>query len=73
VPTRAGGYKELKGFQRATIPAGMTARIPIPIRVSDLTYWNTTSNSWQIESGPVAVMVGPSADKLTLTDTFTVQ
>jgi beta-glucosidase len=73
VPTRAGGYKELKGFQRATIPAGMTARIPIPIRVSDLTYWDTTSNSWQIESGPVAVMVGPSADKLTLTDTFTVQ
>jgi beta-glucosidase len=73
VATRAGTYKELKGFQRATIPAGMTARVPIPIRVSDLNYWNTTSNSWQIESGPVQVMVGTSSDKLTLMDTFTVQ
>jgi beta-glucosidase len=73
VATRASGYKELKGFQRATIPAGMTARVPIPIRVSDLNYWDTTSNAWKVESGPVQVMVGTSSDKLTLMDTFTVQ
>jgi beta-glucosidase len=73
VPTRAAGYKELKGFTRATIPAGMAARIPIPIRISDLNYWDTASNSWKVETGPVQVMVGPSADKLTLMDTFTVQ
>ncbi|HEY4105919.1 MAG TPA: glycoside hydrolase family 3 C-terminal domain-containing protein [Polyangiaceae bacterium] len=73
VPTRAGGYKELKGFTRAHVPAGMTARVPVPIRVSDLNYWDTASSSWKIESGPVEVMVGPSSDKLTLMDTFTVQ
>jgi beta-glucosidase len=73
VPTRAAGYKELKGFQRATIPAGMAARITIPIRLSDLNYYDTASSSWKVESGPVQVLVGPSADKLTLMDTFTVQ
>jgi beta-glucosidase len=74
VPTRAGGYKELKGFQRTgAIPAGKTARVTIPIRISDLDYWDTASNSWKVESGPVQVMVGPSVDKLTLMDTFTVQ
>jgi beta-glucosidase len=73
VPTRADGYKELKGFQRATVPAGQTARVTIPIRVSDLSYYDTATKSWKIESGPVQVLVGPSADKLTLMDTFTVQ
>jgi len=74
VATRAGGYKELKGFQRTgVIPMGKTARVTIPIRISDLDYWDTASNSWKIESGPVEVMVGPSVDKLTLMDTFTVQ
>jgi beta-glucosidase len=73
VATRANGYKELKGFQRATIPAGKTARLSIPLRISDLDYWDTASNSWQVESGPVQVLVGPSADKLMLMDTFTVQ
>ena len=73
VPTRAGSYKELKGFQRATIPAGKTARVSIPLRISDLDYWDSASSSWKIESGAVQVLVGPSADKLTLMDTFTVQ
>ncbi len=73
VPTRANGYKELKGFTRAHIPAGMTARVPVPIRVSDLNYWDTASSSWKVETGPVQVMAGPSSDKLTLMDTFTVQ
>ncbi|MEP7052645.1 MAG: glycoside hydrolase family 3 C-terminal domain-containing protein, partial [Pseudomonadota bacterium] len=73
VPTRGAGYKELKGFTRATIPAGMTARVPIPVRVSDLNYWDTASSAWKIDAGAVQVMVGPSSDKLTLTDTFTVQ
>jgi beta-glucosidase len=72
VATRANGYRELKGFQRATIPAGKTARIPIPIRVSDLNYYDTSSGTWKIETGPVKVMVGSSSDNLPLSDAFTV-
>lgn len=66
--------KELKGFFRATaIAPGQTAQITIPLRISDLKYWDTTSNAWQIQSGTYNIMVGPSADNLTLTDTITVQ
>ncbi len=60
---KAPNYKELKGFKRVTLAAGQAKRVTIPVRVSDLDYWNTTSSSWQIETGMVKVMVGPSADK----------
>jgi beta-glucosidase len=66
--------KELKGFYRATAVApGQTAQITIPLRISDLKYWDTTSNSWQIQTGTYNIMVGPSSDNLTLMDTVTVQ
>jgi beta-glucosidase len=73
VANRVAGYKELKGFQRAAIKAGQTARVTIPIRVSDLWYFDTTANTQKVESGTVKVMVGGSSDKLSLTDTFVVQ
>jgi beta-glucosidase len=65
--------KELKGFLRETVKAGQTVRITIPLRVSDLKYWDTASSSWKIESGPVKVMVGSSSANLPISDTFTVQ
>jgi beta-glucosidase len=65
--------KELKSFARASIPVGQTARVHLPLRISDLKYWDTASSSWQIESGPVQVMVGPSSDNLMLTDMLTVK
>jgi beta-glucosidase len=64
--------KELKGFHRATIKAGETVRITIPLRVEDLKYWDTTSHSWKWENGPVEIMVGGSSAQLPLTDTMTV-
>jgi beta-glucosidase len=45
--------KELKGFYRASLDAGQTKRISIPLRIADLKYWDMTSNGWQVESGPV--------------------
>jgi beta-glucosidase len=65
--------KELKGFVRETVQPGQTVQITIPLRISDLKYWDTTSNSWQIESGPVTVMVGGSSTNLPLSDTLLVQ
>ena len=72
---KATAYKELKGFRRVSLDPGITKRITIPIRISDLDYWDTATNSWQIETGSVKVMVGPSADKLTAVPAgmFTVQ
>ena len=72
--TARRSLKELKGFYRTPVIApGSTAIVTIPLRVSDLKYWNMTTSAWTIESGKVNVMVGPSSDNLPLTDSFTVQ
>ena len=73
--------KELKGFTRVTLAApdaanptnGSAKRVTIPLRVKDLKYWDMTNSKWDVQTGPVQVLVGPSSDKLTLMDTFTVK
>jgi beta-glucosidase len=66
--------KELKGFLRVAGIAPGTARpITIPVRVSDLKYYDMASSSWKVETGPVKIMVGPKIDNLPLSDTVMVQ
>jgi beta-glucosidase len=62
VANRSGStYKELKGFRRVTLGANQGARVPIPVRVKDLKYWNTSQSQWAVEPGTVKVIVAPSA------------
>jgi beta-glucosidase len=77
--TKRRSKKELKGFARVTLAAGEKKTVTIPLRVSDLKYWDkdkdaTTKDGsgWLIDSGPVKVSVGGSSDNLPLFDTFTV-
>jgi beta-glucosidase len=70
--TKKRSAKELKGFARVSIAAGAKQTVTIPVRVSDLKYWDSGSSAWAVESGSVKVMVGGSSDKLPLSDTFTV-
>jgi beta-glucosidase len=65
--------KELKGFHRVTLAPGVAKRITFPLRISDLKYWDTTSNSWQVESGTVQIMVGGSSTSLPLMDTMVIK
>jgi beta-glucosidase len=66
--------KELKGFHRTSaIAPGAGVRVTIPLRISDLAYYDDTSKTMKTVTGKVNVMVGPSSDKLTLTDSFIVQ
>jgi beta-glucosidase len=65
--------KELKGFIRETIQPGQTVEVTIPLRISDLVYFDTNSNAWKPESGTVKIMVGGSSANLPLTDTLTIQ
>jgi beta-glucosidase len=65
--------KELKGFIRVPIAANQKVRVTIPLRVSDLRYYDTATKAWAVESGPVQVAVGPSSRSLTLKDTFIVK
>lgn len=58
--------KELKGFARVSLEPGETKRVTIPIRVEDLKYWDTETNGWVVEEGPVEFSVGPSSVELDL-------
>jgi beta-glucosidase len=71
---REGRHRQhLKGFFRVSLDANQTKRITIPVRVSDLDYFDMASNKWVIENGPVKIMVGPNAGNLMLQDTVTVK
>jgi beta-glucosidase len=53
--------KALKGFKRVAIPAGETRTVEIPLRGSDLAYWNAARHAWTVERGRVELMVGSSS------------
>ena len=77
--TPSRSIKELKGFYRvgldgqgqttdcrhgdATTPCASTKRITIPVRVSDLKYYDTsvTPNRWDVQQGSYRIVVAPSA------------
>jgi beta-glucosidase len=69
--TKKRPTKELKGFARVSLDPGAKKTVTIPVRVSDLKFYDT--NAWAVESGPVKVMVGPGSATLPLSDTFTVK
>ncbi len=63
--------KELKGFARVSLAAGEAKQVTIPIRYSDLDYFQPDSASartgkWMVDAGPVTIMVGDSSANLPL-------
>ncbi len=69
--------KELKGFARVSLNAGEEKQITIPIRLSDLDYFQqdsstATTGKWVVESGDINIMVGGSSTNLPLSGTVKV-
>jgi beta-glucosidase len=69
--------KELKGFARVSLAAGEEKQVTVPIRLSDLDYFQTDASNprtghWVVETGPVQIMVGGSSTNLPLTGTVNV-
>jgi len=69
--------KELKGFARVTLGPGEEKQISIPVRLSDIDYFQTdasdpTKGKWVVETGPVKIMVGGSSTNLPLSATVNV-
>lgn len=58
--------KELKGFQRIALKAGERKIITIPVRREDLCHWDEAAQTWMLEPGEMAVLVGGSSDNLPL-------
>ena len=60
----------LRGFDRLSIDAGMTATFSADLLRRDLSNWDTISQNWYISSYPKTVFVGPSSRNLPLSQTL---
>lgn len=56
--------KELKAFTRVSLKAGEMKNVQFSVPARDMAYWGATG--WAVEKGMHTVLVGPSADPMTL-------
>ena len=61
--------RELKGFERIAIAHGATQTVTIPIKASELAYWDEAANQWHLEAEQVEIGVGGSSAEVELTRT----
>jgi beta-glucosidase len=66
--------KQLRAFKRLTLAPGQAQTVALVVPARDLAYWDEARHAWQVETGPVELLVGTSsADAdLTLKKTITV-
>jgi beta-glucosidase len=65
--------KELKGYARIPLRPGETRTVSFALPGAQLARWDTTTHSWKIDAGRVALMVGASSADLRLSDTIQVR
>lgn len=65
--------KELKAFDRVNLQAGETKTITLKVPVTELRYWDETTNAWALEAGTVQLLVGGGSDKTVLTTSVAVR
>ena len=63
----------LKGFHRTALKAGETKTVEIPLKASDLKYWNTEKHEFQLENDQLVVKIGGASDAIKLTKSLIIQ
>jgi beta-glucosidase len=58
--------RQLVGFARLAIEPGRTVTARIPLRASQLAYWDATERGWRVEPGRVELMLGASSADIRL-------
>lgn len=53
--------KELKGFSKVFLKAGETKAVLLPVKVSDLAYWDEKVHDWKADHGTYLVQIGSSS------------
>ena len=61
--------QELKGFTKIWLEAGESKTVSIPLDDKAYRYWNTKTDSWEIEGGAYELRVGASSADIRLTAT----
>jgi beta-glucosidase len=64
--------KELKGFKKVFLHRGERKEIEVPIRISDLAYYDVHTHNWALEPGRYDLLVGTSSRDLPLHGTLTI-
>jgi beta-glucosidase len=62
----------LKGFKRVFVKKGETVNVTIPLKASDLTYWDTNKKVFILESGKLQINIGPSSADFRLKSGITI-
>ncbi|HLL93953.1 MAG TPA: glycoside hydrolase family 3 C-terminal domain-containing protein [Spirosoma sp.] len=65
--------KELKGFNRVSLKSGETKVISVPLKAQSLGWWNEKVNRWEVEEGPVTILIGGSSTDIRLQKTMLVK
>jgi beta-glucosidase len=53
--------KELRGFERVTLRPNETRTVRLPLKGTDLSYWDAGRHAFVLEPGAVGIMVGASS------------
>ncbi|MGB7191356.1 MAG: fibronectin type III-like domain-contianing protein, partial [Acidobacteriaceae bacterium] len=64
--------EELEGFQRVSLAPGETKTVQIPLKASQLAYWDEQQGSFVVEAEPVKLMIGDSSADIKLATTVPV-
>lgn len=65
--------KELKGYQKVSVDAGVTQHVTLTLDKRSLAYWDTNSNDWRVDPGQFTIYVGDSSENTPLKQDFTVR
>ncbi len=58
--------KELKGFRRVALKPGETKTVQIPVKAGSFAWWNEKEGGWQLEPGPINILIGASSADIRL-------
>ncbi|MDB5242015.1 MAG: Beta-glucosidase, partial [Spirosoma sp.] len=65
--------KELKGFSRISLKPGESKVVSLLLKAESLAWWNEKTNRWEVEEGPVAILIGGSSMDIRLQKTMQVK
>jgi beta-glucosidase len=58
--------KQLKGFQRVSVPRGGTKQVKLTLPVASLGFWDTDAKKYLVDPGTYELRVGASSDDIRL-------
>jgi beta-glucosidase len=65
--------KALKGFKRVSLAPGETQTVTLPLKASELAWWDEKLSGWRVEAEPVEVMIGDSSADILASTTVRVE